>query len=117
MSFMARIISSPAPITIPTNWGVQGGGATPQTSVAKTLTVPGGNPGNVLLHLTLAPSGTIQYVKNGGAGVTFSADTIVNFANTDTLAFKLIGAGDIANISVIDNTTGTSIGTCSISTS
>ena len=118
MTFAARNIGSGGllPITIPTNWGNQGGGASPQTSVAKTLTVPSGNPGNVLLHLTTAPAGTIQYIKNGGVATTFSGDTVVNFANTDTLAFKLTGAGDLANIAVSDNTFGSSIGNCLIST-
>ena len=106
----------PSPITIPTNWGTQGGGASPQTSTAKTLTVPAGNPGNVLLHYTVAPTGTGQYIKNGGAPVTFTVDTVVNFANTDTLAFKLTGAGDIMNVTVTDNTTSAVIGTISLST-
>ena len=106
----------PSPITIPTNWGTQGGGASPQTSTAKTLTVPAGNPGNVLLHYTLAPLGTGQYIKNGGAGVPFSVDTVVAFANGDTLAFKLIGAADNMNTTVSDNTVSVQIGTCNLTT-
>ena len=103
-------------ITVPSNWGVSGPGASPQTSATKVLTVPSNNPGNVLLHYNTAPVGTGQYIKNGGAPVTFTVDTVVNFSNTDTLAFKLTGAGDTMTVNVKDNTTQAVIGTCTLQT-
>jgi hypothetical protein len=106
----------PSPITIPTNWGTSGPSASPITSATKTLTVPAGNPGNVLLHLVTAPAGTIGYSKNAAAFINFTIDTVVNFANTDTLAFKLTGAGDFVSLTATDNTSGTPIGSCIMST-
>ena len=109
-------IGRTSPITIPSNWGVQGGGASPQTSVAKTLTVPSGSSGSLRFHITLAPAGTFQYIKNGGAAVGITQDLVVVFANADTLAFKLTGAGDIANSNVIDDGASFTTGSISLST-
>jgi hypothetical protein len=103
-----------APITIPSNWGITGPSASPVTSVTKTLTVPAGNSGDLLFHLTTAPTGTIGYSKNAAAFVNFTVDTTVNFANTNTLAFKLTGGGDNAALTVTDVTTGGQVGTCSL---
>jgi hypothetical protein len=117
MTFAVRNLGSGiSPITIPTNWGTSGPSATPITSATKTLTVPAGNPGNVLLHLVTAPSGTIGYSKNAAAFTSFTVDTVVNFADTDTLAFRLTGAGDFVSLTVTDNTVLVSVGTCIMST-
>lgn len=97
-------------ITIPSNWGYIVGGAI-ITATAKTLTVPGGNPGNI----TMAPnvtSGapTIQYQKNGGAW-TGMPGSPVNFANGDTLNFRaLCSSGDAGSVDAIDTSTAASIG-------
>lgn len=105
-----------SPITIPTDWGVQGPGASPFTSTAKTLTVPTGNPGNILLQVLVAPVGSIKYVKNGGVAVTVTVPVTVSFANADTLAFTLQGGGDNATISATDGFMGKLIGTAILST-
>lgn len=104
------------PITITSNWGTSGPGASPQNSPTKILTVPSGNPGNVRLHVGVTPSGTIAYSKNGGGGIPVTIDVVVVFANTDTLAFILTGASDIATILAYDNTTGALIGNSNITT-
>lgn len=117
MSFAVRMlgVGSIAPITIPSNWGITGPGPAPQTSAAKTLTVPSGNSGDLLFHFTLIP-GTFQYRKNGGAFVGFSGDTTVNFADGDTLTFKLVSAADEGRVTVTDVSTNTSVGSSDIST-
>jgi hypothetical protein len=107
--------SGVASITIPSNWGSQNGNS-PQTSATKTLTVPGGNPGNLLFDIITTPSGSFQYIKNAGAPVTVTDLQVVNFANGDTLAFRLTGDADLADLLVKDNTTLASVGTCTIST-
>jgi hypothetical protein len=95
---------------------VQGPGASPFTTTAKALAVPTGNPGNILFHVVVAPIGAIKYVKNGGAAVTVTTDVTVSFANTDTLAFTLQGAGDNATITATDAFVGKLIGTAIVST-
>ena len=117
MSFASRNlnVAAVAAITIPTNWGSQSG-ASPQQSLAKTLTVPAGNPGNIRLHLAVAPAGTASYIKNGGAPVTLTVDVVVVFVNGDTLAFKLAGPSDDSTTSVTDDLYGVSIGACTLHT-
>lgn len=107
---------SPAPITVSSNWGVTST-ASPATAPNRTLTVPAGNPGNLRFDITTAPVGTLEYRKNSGSYTTFSDEAVVNFADTDTLNFRLTGASDSANITIYDNTTGASVGTCSLVTS
>lgn len=108
--------TKPGPITVPSNWGVEGPSASPITSTAKTLTVPAGNSGDIRMHIFVAPSGTIEYIKNGGAATTITQDLIVNFANGDTLADKLTGASDLSNIQFYDKDTDVLIGNSALNT-
>jgi hypothetical protein len=55
--------------------------------------------------MTVVPVGTAAYSKNAGAFTTYTNDTVVTFANGDTLAFRLTGAsGDSMTIQVFDTT-------------
>ena len=104
-------------IAASSNWGVTST-ASPATAPNRTLTVPVANPGNLRFDITSAPAaGTLEYRKNSGAYTSFSDEAVVNFANGDTLNFRLTGASDSANITIYDNTTGASVGTCSLVTS
>ena len=107
---------SPAPITASSNWGTTTS-ASPATAPNRTLTVPATNPGNLRFDITSAPVGTLTYRKNSGSYTGFSDEAVVNFANTDTLNFRLTGASDTASITIYDNTTGTIVGTCLLNTS
>lgn len=98
---IAALVSGRAirPITA-TNWGTNNG-ASPQTSAARALTVPAGNPGNI--RLDLSASATFQYSKNGGAFTTFTDGQPLTVANGDTLAFKATGAAfDGGTVTVVD---------------
>jgi hypothetical protein len=93
------------------------GSALPIVCVARTLTVPAGNVGDVKLNADNGGgTGTPAYSKNGGAFIDFTLGTIVNFADNDTLNFELrLGAsGSQINGPIIDNTTGATIGNVNI---
>ena len=117
MSFAVRRLGMDVgnPITIPSNWGGFSG-ASPQTSTTKTLTVPAGSTGDVRLRINTLPAGTLAYSKNAAAFVGIAVDTTVNFANTDTLAFKLTGAADDAGVTALDLVYNTVIGNCTLHT-
>lgn len=112
--FIAALTSRPQPITIPSNWGVVVGNN--PAAANKTLTVPAGNNGNIRFVLGAVDSGVVQYRKNSGTYTTFSDGEVVNFANGDTLNFRLLGAtsGDTGAVEAFNNHPGlttTSIGT------
>jgi hypothetical protein len=92
------------PIAVDTNWGVSSG-ASPRALPDRTLRVPVGNPGDILLDITITPAGTFAYRKNSGSWTTFTDNTVVTgFVNGDTLGFQLTGGGDTGAVSVKDNT-------------
>lgn len=103
-------------ITVSSNWGTTST-ASPATAPNRTLTVPSGNAGNLRFDLFVVPTGTIEYRKNSGTYTSFVDDDVVNFANGDTLNFKLTGASDQATIRVYDTQTGVQVGTCILMTS
>ena len=117
MSFAARRLGMDVgnPITTSSGWGLTSG-ASPQTSPTRTLTVPVGSTGDVRLRINVLPAGTLAYSKNAAAFVGIAVDTTVNFANTDTLAFKLTGAADDAEVTALDLVYNTVIGNCTLHT-
>lgn len=107
-----------ASITASSNWGTTTGSTSTISSATKTLTVPSGNPGSILLGLTTSGSHTrtTQYSKNGGVFTTFLDGAVISVASTNTLGFQMTGAvsTDIMDISIGDNTTSVLIGTCEL---
>lgn len=84
------------------------------TSSTRTITVPAGNSGE-LQFANQVETGTVafEYQKNGGAWTTAEpTGTSVTFANSDTLAVRITGAGAGEQIAfdLKDVTTGTTIG-------
>lgn len=106
-----------APITIPSNWGTTGPGASPQTSPTKTLTVPSGNSGTLQFSVSGTGAAGVTYSKNGGAFLTLSDGDLNVFANGDTLAFKLTGGAKSVSIGVGDVDAIATVGISNISTS
>ena len=102
------------PITVDSDWGSNGIGAYPGTpaSASRTLTVPGGNPGNITLGLSGDYNGTPQYRYNGGTWTTFSNGTGITVATASTLEFRNLNMASATTMSVTvtDATTATSIG-------
>lgn len=102
--------SSASSITISADWGLVVGGAL-ISSADRTVTVPGGNPGNLQLSFyinTGAP--TIQYKKNA-AYTNLTTPATVNFATSDTLGFRAAcSSGDSGGVEVTDSTTGALVG-------
>lgn len=102
-----RVVSS---ITASANWGSTSGAAPGAvTSAARTLTVPAGNPGKVLL----TPSAGAAYSINGGAYTNFAIATIITVTNGQTLTLRFPAAtlaGTDVTIDVDDSTTGATIG-------
>lgn len=80
------------------------------TSPTRTLTVPANNTGDLLLTCTLGY--TTQYKINAGTWITFTNNTICNVANGNTLTLQALNvtAGNEVIITIIDNTTGQTIG-------
>lgn len=102
------------PITVSSNWGTNTV-AYPlgPVSAARTLTVPAGNPGNLLLNFIDGGTGLPKYSKNGGTAAPFADGTPLTVANGDTLAFTytpLVGT-DTANITVTDTLKSVTVGT------
>jgi hypothetical protein len=99
------------PITIPSDWGLSSGSPGANvTSSAKTLTVPGRNPGNISFSVSGAAA---FYSKNGGAYTSLADGAVIAFADDDTLAFRYTApSGESSSCSVIatDATTGAKIG-------
>lgn len=98
------------PITVSSDWGVNSG-ASPQASASRTITVPAGNPGNIKFT-SVSTDGTFEYRKNAGAYATVTEGLTVSVATSDTVNFRLTGtSGNGANVTVIDNTVGNTVGT------
>lgn len=108
-----------SPVTVSSDWGSTSAGTATVTSFARTLTVPVGNPGNVLLTLSTTPGflGTVQYQLAGGTLTSFTDGTIISVANTNTLAFRALSmaSGDAVDIVVIDNSNAIGIGVSHLS--
>jgi hypothetical protein len=97
------------PITVSADWGVESG-ASPLVSAARTLTVPAGNPGQLLFTLIFNDA-TLEYSINGGAYASVTGGETPTVTNGQTLRFRLTGASlDGANVEVYDNTTDTLVG-------
>lgn len=104
---------STSSITVDANWGSVSGTGSFQTSPTRTLTVPGGSPGNITMSPSVTGSGTLQY--NAGGGYTnLTSATGITVSNGQTLAFRFAGAdGEFGVVNVTDATTGASIGSFS----
>lgn len=104
------------PITVNANWGTTSQATVNITSGTRTLAVPAGNPGDVRFDVVDETGRPRSYSKNGGSFTTFTHGTVVAFANGNTLAFKMSasGEGDELDLSIVDNTTSSVIGTCSL---
>lgn len=98
------------PITASSNWGVNLG-VSPLVSASRTMTVPGGNPGNIKFT-AVSTDATFEYRKNAGAYATVTEGLVVSVATSDTINFRLTGtSGTSADVTVIDNTVGDTVGT------
>lgn len=97
-AFIATLGAAPAPITVTTTWGgTSGSRLGTVTAVAQTINVPVGHPGNLNLSFSISAGtpGTVQYQKNAGTWTAVALSpsvTAVNFANTDTLNFRVLAA-------------------------
>jgi hypothetical protein len=97
------------------NWIGNDGGTS--TSANITITVPGGNPGQIDIQNDNSSAKTIQYSTNNG--VTYStgpapnATTTITVANGSTLKLKTTGnlSGDSTTGTVLDHTTSAVLGT------
>lgn len=105
-----------SPITVNTNWGTTSAATVNVTSATRTLTVPVGNVGDVRLDVAFETGRPRSYKKNSSSFTTFTTGTVVNFSSGDTLSFRmsLSGSGDELNLNIVDNTTESLIGTCSL---
>tara|TARA_R110000868_G_scaffold300642_3_gene561095 strand:- start:6976 stop:7335 length:360 start_codon:yes stop_codon:yes gene_type:complete len=85
------------------------------TSSTVTVTVPSGNSGDIRFedYVDVGTITTSQTSKNAGAFTSAADPTTVTFANADTLAFRTNsnGAGESRTFTLIDVTTGNTIGT------
>lgn len=88
------------------------------TSITRTVTVPSGNPGDILLVLNLGGTGTgngtPQYLINAGTWTTFIDGAIITVANGDSLTVRMLNvttSGDDSTIEAYDNTTFDLLGT------
>ena len=90
------------------------GAGTTVTSTTRTITVPAGNSGELQFASQLETGAVaFEYQKNGGAWTTAEPDgTSVTFADADTLAVRITGAGSGESIQfdLVDVFTGTTIG-------
>ena len=98
------------PVRASSDWGTTSG-ASPHSSPSRTLTVPGGNPGNLRLNVAGAGS-AIEYKKNAGAFTGFVDGATITVANGDTLQFRLTGSSsDNMIVTVTDTTKSVTVGT------
>lgn len=93
-------------------FGTTGAGPT-VTSATRTVTVGPGNSGDIRIqNQSEAGAVVFEYQKNGGAWTDAEPNpTTVNFANGDTLAFRMTGAtsGEQAVFDLYDVTTASTI--------
>ena|ERR1041384_1051747 len=107
--------AAPSPITVDTNWGTatcSSASICTATSLNRTLTVPAGNSGTV--KLTGSGDGTMQYSTNAGSSwTTFTTGQTYVATNGSTLELRTTGipAATEQDITVVDNDTGSTIGT------
>ena len=113
--FLMMAALSRVPISVDSNWGASSSALNPSSSATRTLTVPTGHAGNLRFNFTSSDTSGLTYVKNGAAGVSVTEALVVNFSDTDTLAFSYsqVSADTIA-INVVDTQAGKLVGTCSI---
>lgn len=104
------------PCRIATNWNSPTG-ASPQTTLSKTIIKPSGNGGVLRWDIVGSTGGTIQYQKNSDAYATVTDNATVTFADGDTLNFKLTGGGTDVQVVVYDNLTGVQVGSTTITCS
>ena len=105
---------APASMTLSSGFNSPSG-ASPQTTASRTVTVPAMNSGSI--YIGIVGSGGISKASiNGGAFNTVNdADSII-LADTQTLAFKLTGATKSNTYTLIDDSTGETINSFSITT-
>lgn len=113
----AGAAGTPAPITVSSNWGSTGPGASPQTSPTRTLTVPALNPGSLYFSVTGTGASSVTVSQNSGTFTSLTDGGGLTVANGDTLAFKLTGASRTATIAVTDTAAATSVGSCTLTNS
>ena len=99
------------PITVDSDWGADIN-TSPVTSAARQLTVPAGNPGTIKFTNVSQDGASFQYSKNGGAYSNVTEGGTVSVATTNTITFRHTGSsGTGSAVTVVDNTTLTTIGT------
>lgn len=105
-------------ITVSSNWGFVNSATSPATTTGThTLTVPGGNSGDIkFTYVQVIGTPTPQYQKNGGTWTTFTQNQVINFANGDTIQLRGSGmlSGDQITMALYDNTTTAGIGTADL---
>ena len=99
-------------ITVSSDWGTTNGAGSTITSPSRTMTVPGGNPGNVTLTKSADSAATEQYQIDAGSFTSFSTGAVVAITNGQTLTFRMTGTAvtNLSTITVTDSTTGAAIG-------
>ena len=104
-----------SPIAASSNWGTTSGAIGANIdSPARTLTVPGGNSGQVQIFLTdIGSGGLSNYKKNAGAFTFFSDGDIITFADADTLTLRSAASDSAGNMAfeMRDADSGAVIGT------
>ncbi len=100
-----------------TNWGTTGPGASPQTSPARAITVPAGNPGLLTIYITGTGAANVTASIAGGSFNAISDGSGLSVTNGQTLAFRLTGASRTVSIQVADNAAGVNVGDATITCS
>lgn len=115
----AAVASIVNTITLNAPFGTSTGAAGPTTitSVSRTVTVPIGNSGKMIISpVAIIGSAVCQYSRNGGLGVALFAGTpvTVSFGNGDSLQFRILApapSGDVWTITLDDFDSGNFIDT------
>ena len=87
--------------------------SSPVTSTARTVTVRGGNNGNIRFDSIVNDGSAFQYDKNSsGSWTNITEDLVVNFTNGTTLRVRatLPIVTDTCDFNLIDQSTGKTIG-------
>lgn len=103
-----------SPMTLSANFDSPNG-PSPQTTLARTVTVPAGNSGIFKVTFTSSGAATFEYSINGGAfqAMPASGGTLNAITTGQTLQFKLtagVPPKDRSSIQLIDNPTNTNVG-------
>lgn len=92
-------------------------GSAPQTTATRTLTVPAGNPGEIVVtYEQTGTQGALEYSLAGAANAAVPLLPILDAADTDTLDFTVPSGVGVASVTLTDRTTGATIGSFTITT-